>query len=146
MVAPSSGFVAHNVCQADCATATHKMTKRTNMERRRNNCRFYDINDYGDVNGAPWNDVEEELNKSYEGVKPRFQTPKLNLPTRIVEFKMKADSDNTLNMILDGGWEISFRIHNASTKVEQSLKFDVKLLGNPPVFFTQYLFQENEID
>lgn len=90
--------------------------------------------------------LEGELNKSYEGVKPRFQTPKLNLPTRIVEFKMKADSDNTLNMILDGGWEISFRIHNASTKVEQSLKFDVKLLGNPPVLFTQYLFQENEID
>lgn len=66
MVAPSSGFVAHNVCQAVCATATHKRTKRTNMERRRNNCRFYDINDYGDVNGAPWNDVEEERMRFYE--------------------------------------------------------------------------------
>ncbi len=90
--------------------------------------------------------LEGELNQNYCGVKPRFQTPKLNLPTRIVEFKMKDNSNNTLNMILDGGWEISFRIHNASTEVEQSLKFDVKLLGNPPVLFTQYLFQDNEIN
>lgn len=90
--------------------------------------------------------LEGELNKSYGRRKPRFQTPKLNLPTRIVEFKMKEDSDNTLNMILDGGWEISFRIHNASTKIESSLKFDVKLLGNPPVLFTQYLFQDNAVD
>ena len=54
---------------------------------------------------------------------------------------MKSGSYNTLNMILDGGWEISFRIHNASTKVEKSLKFDIKLLGNPPILFTQHLFQ-----
>ncbi len=90
--------------------------------------------------------LEGELNKCYNGIKPRFQTPKLNLPTRIVEFKMKEESDNTLCMILDSGWEISFRIHNAATKIEESLKFDVKLLGNPPVLFTQYLFQDNEID
>lgn len=85
--------------------------------------------------------IEGELNKTVRGCKPQYKTPHINLPTRIVEFEMKPDSDNTLHMILDGGWEISFRIHNASTKVEKSLKFDIKLLGNPPVLFTQHLFQ-----
>lgn len=90
--------------------------------------------------------IEGELNKGCGCAKPQFQTPKLNLPTRIVEFKMKSNSDNTINMILDGGWEISFRIHNASTMVEQSLKFDVRLIGHPPILFSQYLFQDNEVN
>ena len=46
---------------------------------------------------------------------------------------------DTLNMILDGGWEISFRIHSADDPIVPSLKFDVKLLGNPPILFSQYL-------
>lgn len=51
------------------------------------------------------------------------------------------DSLTTLNMVLDGGWSISFRIHNAEKKVVPSLKFDINLTGNPPVLFTQHLFQ-----
>lgn len=86
--------------------------------------------------------INGELNKTLNKHKAQYKTPAINLPTRIVEFEMKKDSDNTLNMILDGGWEISFRIHNASTKVEKSLKFDIKLLGNPPILFTQHLFQD----
>ena len=82
-----------------------------------------------------------ELNKNVNGKATKYKTPKLFFPTRIVEFEFKPDSDNTLCMILDGGWEISFRIHNASSKLEKSLKFDIKLLGNPPILFTQYLFQ-----
>lgn len=85
--------------------------------------------------------IKGELNKSYMGNKSEYSVPKINYPTRIVELDFKQNSTNTLNMILDGGWEISFRIHNASTKVERSLKFDIKLLGNPPILFTQYIFQ-----
>jgi len=85
--------------------------------------------------------INGELNKTINGIRARYTTPKINLPTRIVEFAMKKDSDTTLNMILDRGWEISFRLHNASTYVERSLKFDIKLLGNPPILFTQHLFQ-----
>lgn len=84
--------------------------------------------------------IEGELNKTVNGVSARYKTQKINLPTRIVEFE-RHDSTNTLYMILDGGWEISFRIHNASTKLERSLKFDIKLLGNPPILFTQHIFQ-----
>lgn len=85
--------------------------------------------------------IKGELNKTYMGNKSAYSVPKINYPTRIVELEFKKDSTNTLQMILDGGWEISFRIHNASTKVERSLKFDIKLLGNPPILFTQYIFQ-----
>ena len=34
-------------------------------------------------------------------------------------------------MYLNNGWQLSFRIHNASTKVEPSLKFDVQFIGMP---------------
>lgn len=85
--------------------------------------------------------IKGELNKQYNKVKSAYSTPKINLPNRIVEFEFKENSDTTLNMILDGGWEISFRLHNASSLVERSLKFDIKLLGNPPVLFTQHIFQ-----
>ena len=85
--------------------------------------------------------IKGELNKPYNNIKSEYSTPKINLPRRIVEFEFKDNSDTTLNMILDGGWEISFRLHNASTMIERSLKFDIKLLGNPPVLFTQYIFQ-----
>lgn len=85
--------------------------------------------------------VKGRLNKTFNGVKSQYKVPKINLPSRIVEFDFKPKSSTTLNMILDGGWEISFRIHNASSLVETSLKFDIKLLGNPPVLFTQHIFQ-----
>lgn len=85
-----------------------------------------------------------KLNKPVNGVKSRYKVEKINLPTRIVEFDFKKGkgSTTTLIMILDGGWSISFRLHNAETKLVHSLKFDVQLTGNPPVLFSQYLFQD----
>lgn len=85
--------------------------------------------------------INGKLNKTYNGIKSEYTTPKISLPERIVEFDFKRGSATTLNMILDGGWEISFRLHNADKYVERSLKFDIQLLGNPPVLFTQHLFQ-----
>ena len=43
------------------------------------------------------------------------------LPARIVSFGYKLDSRNTLELYLDEGRQFSFRIYNASTKVESSL-------------------------
>lgn len=89
--------------------------------------------------------VESGLNRAVNGVRPLYRTRSIDLPSRIVEIdfmnKGEVRNDNTLDLIMDGGWEISFRIHNASTMVEPSLKFDVRLLGNPPILFTQYIFQ-----
>ncbi len=56
---------------------------------------------------------------------------RLPLPTRIIEISRKPKSDTTLVMTFDRGWQISFRIHSASTMVEPSLKFDIKLVGLP---------------
>ncbi len=85
--------------------------------------------------------IKGKLNKNAKLEVARYRTPKINMPTRIIEFAPKENSETTYNMVLDGGWEISFRIHNASTLVERSLKFDIQLLGNPPILFTQHLFQ-----
>ncbi len=86
------------------------------------------------------------LNKTVNGVKSRYKVSKVNYPTRIVEFdyapKPPHQMKDTLNMILDGGWEIAFRIHSADDPIKPSLKFDITLLGNPPILFSQYLFQE----
>ena len=59
------------------------------------------------------------------------ELPISTLPTRIVSLEYKPDSKNTLELYLDGGWQFSFRIHNASTKVESSLKFDIQIIGMP---------------
>ena len=56
---------------------------------------------------------------------------RIPLPTRIIEISMKPRSETTLIMTFDQGWQISFRIHNASTKVEPSLKFDINIIGLP---------------
>lgn len=51
-------------------------------------------------------------------------------PKEIIRFDFNPDKNNTLEMILDA-WQISFRIHSASSRVEPSLKFDVRLLSMP---------------
>lgn len=81
-----------------------------------------------------------KLNQTVNGKKPIVRTDRVKLPTRIIELEFKDNSDTTLMMILDEGWQISFRIHSASTFIENSLKFDIQLIGNPPVLFTQHLF------
>ena len=81
-----------------------------------------------------------KLNQTVNGKKPVVKTDTVKLPTRIIELDFKENSDTTLMMILDEGWQISFRIHSASTYIENSLKFDIQLIGNPPILFTQHLF------
>ncbi len=57
--------------------------------------------------------------------------PILELPTKLIYLDFKENSNNTLEMILNNGWQLSFRIHNASTIVEPSLKFDIQFIGTP---------------
>jgi hypothetical protein len=53
---------------------------------------------------------------------------RLPIPTSF-QISPKPESDTTLLMVFNQGWQISFRIHNASSKVEPSLKFDVAPVG-----------------
>jgi hypothetical protein len=56
---------------------------------------------------------------------------KLPLPTSVVSLGIRSGSQTTADITLDNNWSISFRIHNASTLVEPSLKFDVQLSSEP---------------
>ncbi|MEG2625893.1 MAG: HaeIII family restriction endonuclease [Christensenella sp.] len=71
------------------------------------------------------------LNQAGRSDNPKIAVPVANLPTRIVSLDFKPDSNNTVELYMDGGWQFSFRIHNAATLVEPSLKFDVQIIGMP---------------
>lgn len=71
------------------------------------------------------------LNKSTKTKQAIIKIPITNLPTRIVNLSFKPRSKNTVELYMDNGWQFSFRIHNASTKVETSLKFDIQIVGMP---------------
>ena len=75
--------------------------------------------------------MHDTLNKN--GIKKvsAITVPVVELPTRIVAIEFKPESDNTIEAYLSDGWQLSFRIHNASTNVEPSLKFDVQFIGMP---------------
>lgn len=80
------------------------------------------------------------LNLSFHNIKPKAKIPKLKLPTRLIEIIYQEGSSTTLLVSLNEGWQISFRIHNASSKVEPSLKFDINLISAPHTLFTTHLF------
>lgn len=71
------------------------------------------------------------LNKASRTKKPIINIPIAELPDELVAIKFKKNSTNTVELYLNNGWQFSFRIHNASTKVEPSLKFDVQFEGMP---------------
>lgn len=76
------------------------------------------------------------LNNQGSSKKRNIKIPITSFPTRIVSLEYKPGSNTTLEMYLDGGWQFSFRIHNASTKVETSLKFDIQIVGMPTSIVT----------
>lgn len=72
-----------------------------------------------------------KLNHASRETKAKIEIPIAFLPTRIVSLNFKPNSTNTVELYMDGGWQFSFRIHNASTIVETSLKFDIQIVGMP---------------
>lgn len=80
------------------------------------------------------------LNVSFESVKPKAKIPRLKLPNRLIEVVYQEDSKTTLLVTLNEGWQISFRIHNASSRIEPSLKFDINLVSAPHSLFSNQLF------
>jgi hypothetical protein len=80
------------------------------------------------------------LNLPFEKIKPKAKVTKLKLPNRLIEVVYQENSNTTLLVTLNEGWQISFRIHNASSRVEPSLKFDINLVSSPHTLFTNQLF------
>jgi len=57
---------------------------------------------------------------------------KWKLPSKIDSIRREDRSRSTLIVAFEGGWQISFRLHNATSKVEPSLKFDINFVSMPP--------------
>lgn len=53
-------------------------------------------------------------------------------PTRIEKMEIVGAGTNRLLINMDRGWNLSMRIHNASRKVESSLKFSVTIMSPLP--------------
>lgn len=75
--------------------------------------------------------IHGTLNKPSSVKVSAITVPVVKLPTELVALKFKTNSKNTVEMYLNEGWQLSFRIHNASTTVEPSLKFDIQFIGTP---------------
>lgn len=75
--------------------------------------------------------VHKTLNKPSKIQVSSIIVPVTKLPTELITIKLKKESKTTVEMYLNNGWTLSFRIHNASTVVEPSLKFDIQFIGMP---------------
>lgn len=71
------------------------------------------------------------LNRPTATEKSAISIPVSSLPSEIIKIRIKPESTNRVELYLDRGWQFSFRIHNASTIVEPSLKFDIQFEGLP---------------
>lgn len=77
------------------------------------------------------------LNARSNDMRPRDRTNRLRLPTEMI--RMEREGRNRAVATFDGGWQISFRIHNASSRIEPSLKFDIQLVGNPRSLYVHHV-------
>lgn len=77
------------------------------------------------------------LNRSADNVETLVKIPLLKLPSRFYHIGFKDNSQNTIEVVCDEGWTVSMRLHNASSRVEPSLKFDVNLLSLPASIHAQ---------
>ncbi len=80
------------------------------------------------------------LNLPFVNIKPKAKIQSLKLPNRLIEVVFQENSKTTLLVTLSEGWQISFRIHNASSRIEPSLKFDINLVSAPHSLFSNQLF------
>jgi hypothetical protein len=80
------------------------------------------------------------LNRAFGRAVASRKIQRLRFPSRIIEITFKPNSVGTLFLVLDEGWQISFRIHSASSKVEPSLKFDVNLVGHPESVYSHHVY------
>ncbi len=81
--------------------------------------------------------INGTLNKEANGHKSIVDVGKLKLPTRFYHMGMVPGSNNKLEIVCDEGWTLTMRIHNASSKIEPSLKFDVQLVSLPSSIHAQ---------
>ncbi len=77
------------------------------------------------------------LNRPANGHHSIVDVTRLKLPTKFYHMGFVANSDNKVEIVCDKGWTLTMRIHNASSKIEPSLKFDVQLVSLPSSIHVQ---------
>ena len=94
---------------------------------------FYKVitNDSGRFTRVEIVNIAGTLNRPSKNRKPEVKVPLLKMPTEFYHIGFKENSTNTIIVVCDNGWNVSMRLHNASSKVEPSLKFDVNLIALP---------------
>ena len=81
--------------------------------------------------------ISGTLNAESGSDKAITKVPVLKMPRQFYHIDFKKGSENTVEVVCDEGWQISMRIHNASSRVEPSLKFDVQLISFPSSVYAQ---------
>lgn len=94
---------------------------------------FYKIIQGKDINEIQGFNLHGTLN-TYKLIKPSILVPRLKLPTKIAS--MFLAQNNKLIVNFDEGWCVSFRIHNANSLIEPSLKFDINLATYPHTLYS----------
>ena len=76
--------------------------------------------------------IHDTLSVAYGKEKATHRATKLSgkMPSQIYNISFN-NSGTTLIVVMDEGWTVSMRLHNASSKIEPSLKFDIQLTGTP---------------
>lgn len=103
---------------------------------------FYKIisNDANRFTNLQCFNLHKTLNTSSTSLSPTLKVRGVEMPSLIyhLDFKNKNNqqSDTTIELVMNNGWTVTFRIHNASTYVENSLKFDIQLIGVPDAMFS----------
>lgn len=69
-----------------------------------------------------------KLSNSVEGRRERSRIPITKTPTSLISTVLR---NTTLEVFFDQGWNLKFRLHTASSKIETSLKFAVGLCSTP---------------
>jgi len=83
--------------------------------------------------------INGTLNLAFKNIEPKYKTPQVPLPTEILDISFKENSNTTIIVTMNNDWTLSFRIHNASSRIESSLKFDIILLKSPKKLFKNTL-------
>lgn len=81
--------------------------------------------------------ISGTLNRPSKAHSSIVNVAKLHLPSRFYHVGFKPNSQTTIEVVCDEGWTVSMRIHNASSRIEPSLKFDVNLISLPNTIHAQ---------
>ena len=63
----------------------------------------------------------------------------IEISEKLLVLPLKKGSKTTVIVVFDNDWALSFRIHNASSRIEPSLKFDINLIKSPKNLFKNTL-------